>query len=96
MFFRCQGYWLFFVMEGNGPASSVYKVLQVVDFYLGSILPCNPVFGVDVSNAAVDVGRERPPAHPETGRTAARGDGCLPRCFSNIYFILNYLHGPQP
>ncbi|CAL8296554.1 unnamed protein product [Boreogadus saida] len=41
------GYWLFFVMEGNGPASSVYKVLQVVDFYLGSILPCNPVFGVD-------------------------------------------------
>ncbi|XP_056466083.1 tyrosine-protein phosphatase non-receptor type 5-like [Gadus chalcogrammus] len=41
------GYWLFFVMEGNGPASSVYKVLQVVDFYLGCILPCNPVFGVD-------------------------------------------------
>ncbi|KAG7279227.1 hypothetical protein CRUP_013619 [Coryphaenoides rupestris] len=41
------GYWVFFVMEGNGPVSSVYKVLQVVDFYLGSILPCNPIFGVD-------------------------------------------------
>ncbi|KAJ3596595.1 hypothetical protein NHX12_003000 [Muraenolepis orangiensis] len=41
------GYWVFFVMEGNGPFSSVYKVLQVVDFYLGSILNSNPILGVD-------------------------------------------------
>ncbi|XP_029009676.1 tyrosine-protein phosphatase non-receptor type 5 [Betta splendens] len=41
------GYWLFFVMEGNGPLSSVYKALQVIDFYLGFILPCHPIFGTD-------------------------------------------------
>lgn len=41
------GYWLFFVLEGNGPLSSIYKALQVIDFYLGFILPCHPIFGVD-------------------------------------------------
>ncbi|KAG7244495.1 hypothetical protein INR49_030147 [Caranx melampygus] len=41
------GYWVFFVMEGNGPLSSIYKALQVIDFYLGFILPCHPIFGVD-------------------------------------------------
>lgn len=44
-----QGYWVFFVLEGNGPVSSVYKALQVIDFYLGFILPCHPIFGMDVS-----------------------------------------------
>lgn len=44
-----QGYWVFFVLEGNGPLSSVYKALQVIDFYLGFILPCHPIFGMDVS-----------------------------------------------
>lgn len=47
--FFSQGYWVFFVMEGNGPLSSIYKALQVIDFYLGFILPCHPIFGVDVS-----------------------------------------------
>lgn len=41
------GYWVFFVLEGNGPFSSIYKALQVIDFYLGFILPCHPIFGVD-------------------------------------------------
>ncbi|XP_060933041.1 tyrosine-protein phosphatase non-receptor type 5 [Limanda limanda] len=41
------GYWVFFVVEGNGPLSSIYKALQVIDFYLGFILPCNPIFGMD-------------------------------------------------
>ncbi|XP_029379145.1 tyrosine-protein phosphatase non-receptor type 5 [Echeneis naucrates] len=41
------GYWVFFVMEGNGPLSSIYKALQVIDFYLGFILPCHPIFGMD-------------------------------------------------
>ncbi|XP_075995458.1 tyrosine-protein phosphatase non-receptor type 5 [Genypterus blacodes] len=41
------GYWVFFVVEGNGPLSSVYKALQVMDFYLGFVLPCHPIFGVD-------------------------------------------------
>eukprot|EP00066_Takifugu_rubripes_P004222 XP_003967439.1 PREDICTED: tyrosine-protein phosphatase non-receptor type 5 [Takifugu rubripes] len=41
------GYWVFFVLEGNGPVSSVYKALQVIDFYLGFILPCHPIFGMD-------------------------------------------------
>lgn len=44
-----QGYWVFFLLEGNGPLSSVYKALQVIDFYLSFILPCHPIFGVDVS-----------------------------------------------
>lgn len=44
-----QGYWVFFVVEGNGPLSSIYKALQVIDFYLGFILPCHPIFGMDVS-----------------------------------------------
>lgn len=48
-----QGYWVFFVVEGNGPLSSVYKALQVIDFYLGSVLPCHPIFGVEVSAGAV-------------------------------------------
>ncbi|XP_020786810.1 tyrosine-protein phosphatase non-receptor type 5 [Boleophthalmus pectinirostris] len=39
------GYWLFFVMEGNGPFSSIYKALQVIDFYLSFILPCHPILG---------------------------------------------------
>ncbi|KAM6927122.1 tyrosine-protein phosphatase non-receptor type 5-like [Lycodopsis pacificus] len=41
------GYWVFFVLEGNGPLSSIYKALQVIDFYLGFILPCHPIFGMD-------------------------------------------------
>nr|XP_020469463.1 tyrosine-protein phosphatase non-receptor type 5-like [Monopterus albus]XP_020469464.1 tyrosine-protein phosphatase non-receptor type 5-like [Monopterus albus]XP_020469465.1 tyrosine-protein phosphatase non-receptor type 5-like [Monopterus albus] len=41
------GYWMFFVVEGNGPLSSIYKSLQVIDFYLGFILPCHPIFGMD-------------------------------------------------
>ncbi|XP_034390407.1 tyrosine-protein phosphatase non-receptor type 5 [Cyclopterus lumpus] len=41
------GYWVFFVVEGNGPLSSIYKALQVIDFYLGFILPCHPIFGMD-------------------------------------------------
>lgn len=41
------GYWVFFVVEGNGPLSSIYKALQVIDFYLGFVLPCHPIFGVD-------------------------------------------------
>lgn len=44
-----QGYWVFFLLEGNGPLSSIYKALQVIDFYLSFILPCHPIFGVDVS-----------------------------------------------
>lgn len=44
-----EGYWVFFLVEGNGPLSSVYKALQVIDFYLSFILPCHPIFGVDVS-----------------------------------------------
>lgn len=45
-----QGYWFFFMLEGNGPVASVYKALQVIDFYLGFILPCHPIFGMDVSS----------------------------------------------
>ncbi|XP_053741962.1 tyrosine-protein phosphatase non-receptor type 5 [Synchiropus splendidus] len=41
------GYWLFFVMEGNGPFSSIYKALQVIYFYTSLILPCHPIFGMD-------------------------------------------------
>ncbi|KAM9377447.1 tyrosine-protein phosphatase non-receptor type 5 [Pholidichthys leucotaenia] len=41
------GYWMFFVVEGNGPFSSIYKALQVIDFYLSFILPCHPLFGMD-------------------------------------------------
>ncbi|KAM7396460.1 hypothetical protein PAMP_019497 [Pampus punctatissimus] len=41
------GYWVFFVVEGNGPLSSIYKALQVIDFYLGFVLPCHPIFGMD-------------------------------------------------
>lgn len=41
------GYWAFFVMEGNGPFYSIYKALQVIDFYLSFILPYHPIFGVD-------------------------------------------------
>lgn len=41
------GYWIFFVVDGNGPLSSIYKALQVIDFYLGFILPCHPIFGTD-------------------------------------------------
>ncbi|XP_061533543.1 tyrosine-protein phosphatase non-receptor type 5-like [Phycodurus eques] len=41
------GYWIFFVVEGNGPFASIYKALQVIDFYLGFVLPCHPIFGVD-------------------------------------------------
>ncbi|KAM4619469.1 tyrosine-protein phosphatase non-receptor type 5 [Polymixia lowei] len=41
------GYWVFFVLEGNGPLSSMYKALQVIDVYLGFVLPCNPIFGMD-------------------------------------------------
>lgn len=38
------------MLEGNGPVSSIYKALQVIDFYLGFILPCHPIFGMDVSS----------------------------------------------
>ncbi|CAB1418992.1 unnamed protein product [Pleuronectes platessa] len=41
------GYLVFFVLEGNGPFSSIYKALQVIDFYLGFILPFHPIFGMD-------------------------------------------------
>ncbi|XP_061628622.1 tyrosine-protein phosphatase non-receptor type 5-like isoform X1 [Phyllopteryx taeniolatus] len=41
------GYWIFFVVEGNGPFASIYKALQVIDFYLGFVLPCHPIFGMD-------------------------------------------------
>ncbi|KAM6960909.1 tyrosine-protein phosphatase non-receptor type 5 [Aplochiton taeniatus] len=41
------GYWVFFLIDGNGPFSALYKALQVMDFYLGFVLPCNPIFGVD-------------------------------------------------
>ncbi|XP_031138590.1 tyrosine-protein phosphatase non-receptor type 5 [Sander lucioperca] len=41
------GYWVFFVVEGNGPFSSIYKALQVIDFYLGFFLPFHPIFGMD-------------------------------------------------
>ncbi|KAM9854052.1 tyrosine-protein phosphatase non-receptor type 5 [Aulostomus maculatus] len=41
------GYWVFFVVEGNGPLSSIYKALQAIDFYLGFVLPCHPIFGMD-------------------------------------------------
>ena len=40
---------MFFVVEGNGLLSSIYKALQVIDFYLGFVLPCHPIFGMDVS-----------------------------------------------
>ncbi|KAF3854587.1 hypothetical protein F7725_022642 [Dissostichus mawsoni] len=36
-----------FLVEGNGPLSSIYKALHVIDFYLGFILPCHPIFGMD-------------------------------------------------
>uniref|UniRef100_A0A7N6AYV3 protein-tyrosine-phosphatase n=1 Tax=Anabas testudineus TaxID=64144 RepID=A0A7N6AYV3_ANATE len=49
LFLSSQGYWVFFVVEGNGPLSSIYKSLQVIDFYLSFILPCHPIFGTDVS-----------------------------------------------
>ncbi|XP_015237796.1 PREDICTED: tyrosine-protein phosphatase non-receptor type 5 [Cyprinodon variegatus] len=39
------GYWMFFVLEGNGPLSSFYKALHVMDFYLGFFLPCQAIFG---------------------------------------------------
>ncbi|XP_065812899.1 tyrosine-protein phosphatase non-receptor type 5 [Labrus bergylta] len=41
------GYWVFFVVEGNGPLSSIYKALQAMDFYLSFVLPCHPIFGMD-------------------------------------------------
>nr|XP_015820384.2 tyrosine-protein phosphatase non-receptor type 5 isoform X1 [Nothobranchius furzeri]XP_054589225.1 tyrosine-protein phosphatase non-receptor type 5 isoform X1 [Nothobranchius furzeri]XP_054589226.1 tyrosine-protein phosphatase non-receptor type 5 isoform X1 [Nothobranchius furzeri]XP_054589227.1 tyrosine-protein phosphatase non-receptor type 5 isoform X1 [Nothobranchius furzeri] len=41
------GYWVFFVLEGNGPLSSIYKALQVIDFYLSFVLPCQTIFGTD-------------------------------------------------
>lgn len=44
-----QGYWVFFVMKGNGPLYSIYKALHVLDFYLGFIIPCHPILGMDVS-----------------------------------------------
>ncbi|XP_033940150.1 tyrosine-protein phosphatase non-receptor type 5 [Pseudochaenichthys georgianus] len=41
------GYWVFFVMKGNGPLYSIYKALHVLDFYLGFIIPCHPILGMD-------------------------------------------------
>lgn len=49
------GYWAFFVMEGNGPFYSIYKALQVIDFYLSFILPCHPIFGVDSAGLMKEV-----------------------------------------
>lgn len=49
------GYWAFFVMEGNGPFYSIYKALQVIDFYLSFILPCHPLFGMDSSGLMKEV-----------------------------------------
>nr|XP_057930929.1 tyrosine-protein phosphatase non-receptor type 5-like [Doryrhamphus excisus] len=40
-------YWMFFVVEGNGPFASAYKALQVIDFYLSFVLHCHPIFGMD-------------------------------------------------
>ncbi|XP_051916048.1 tyrosine-protein phosphatase non-receptor type 5-like [Hippocampus zosterae] len=49
LFFVSQvtGYWMFFVVEGNGPFASIYKALQVIDFCLGFVLPSHPIFGMD-------------------------------------------------
>uniref|UniRef100_A0A1A8V549 protein-tyrosine-phosphatase n=1 Tax=Nothobranchius furzeri TaxID=105023 RepID=A0A1A8V549_NOTFU len=44
---QVMGYWVFFVLEGNGPLSSIYKALQVIDFYLSFVLPCQTIFGTD-------------------------------------------------
>ncbi|XP_020311899.1 tyrosine-protein phosphatase non-receptor type 5 [Oncorhynchus kisutch] len=41
------GYWVFFLVDGNGLFSAFYKSLQLLDFYLGVLLSFNPVFGVD-------------------------------------------------
>ncbi|XP_077567250.1 tyrosine-protein phosphatase non-receptor type 5 [Stigmatopora nigra] len=41
------GYWTFFVMEGNGPFASIYKAVQVMDFFLGFVSPCHPILGLD-------------------------------------------------
>lgn len=49
------GYWAFFVMEGNGPFYSIYKSLQVIDFYLSFILPCHPLFGMDSTGLMKEV-----------------------------------------
>lgn len=49
------GYWAFFVMEGNGPFYSIYKALQVIDFYLSFILPYHPIFGVDSATLMKEV-----------------------------------------
>ncbi|XP_061679680.1 tyrosine-protein phosphatase non-receptor type 5 [Syngnathoides biaculeatus] len=49
------GYWIFFVVEGNGPFASIYKALQVIDFYFGFVLPCHPIFGMDSMALMKDV-----------------------------------------
>ncbi|XP_061826009.1 tyrosine-protein phosphatase non-receptor type 5-like [Nerophis lumbriciformis] len=49
------GYWMFFVVEGNGPFASIYKALQVIDFYLGFVLPFHPIFGMDSMALMKDV-----------------------------------------
>nr|XP_040019114.1 tyrosine-protein phosphatase non-receptor type 5 [Gasterosteus aculeatus aculeatus]XP_040019115.1 tyrosine-protein phosphatase non-receptor type 5 [Gasterosteus aculeatus aculeatus] len=43
------GYAVFFLAEGNGPLSSLFKALQIIDFYLGLILQCCPIFGTETT-----------------------------------------------
>ncbi|XP_057693443.1 tyrosine-protein phosphatase non-receptor type 5 [Corythoichthys intestinalis] len=49
------GYWMFFVAEGNGPFVSIYRALQVIDFFLGFVLPCHPILGLDSTTLMRDV-----------------------------------------
>ncbi|XP_017274346.1 tyrosine-protein phosphatase non-receptor type 5 [Kryptolebias marmoratus] len=46
---QVMGYWVFFVLEGNGPFSSIYKALQVIESYFSFILPYQPIFGTDMT-----------------------------------------------
>ncbi|XP_062318706.1 tyrosine-protein phosphatase non-receptor type 5 [Osmerus eperlanus] len=54
------GFWAFFLVDGNDPFMSMYKALQLIDFYLGLLLSFNPMFGVDQSmNLMVEVGKTK-------------------------------------
>lgn len=41
---QVMGYWVYFLVRGNGPLSSIYKTLHVFDFYLSFMLPYHPIF----------------------------------------------------
>uniref|UniRef100_A0A3P9KH08 protein-tyrosine-phosphatase n=1 Tax=Oryzias latipes TaxID=8090 RepID=A0A3P9KH08_ORYLA len=41
------GYCVFFLLEGNGPLSSIHKALHIIDFYFGFLLPFQRIFGLD-------------------------------------------------